>query len=238
MGLVLALVPIPDPVRVAAVLPLLLILPGYALAAALFLPGEISRELRAVLSVAFSVAASVLGGLVVQLVIGLDRPVWGSLLVLVTVLAAAQALRRRDRLPVDLGVARPSPPWVGPASLAAFVAALAIAGGAIAIATGGVHRQRNASRFSSLSLVPDATSGAAPVRVEVLNHEGRSVAYRLIARRGPRTIGRWRIHLGANQDWQTQLAASAMSGKGRLIARLDRGGRPYHRVALRIRGPS
>ncbi len=96
LAFVLALVPLTGPVRTAALLPLVLILPGYALVAALFMPGEISRELRVVLSVPFSVGVSVLGGVVVQLVIGLDRPVWAALLASATVVAAFVALRRRD----------------------------------------------------------------------------------------------------------------------------------------------
>ena len=57
-GLALALIPVPGPVRTAALLPLLLILPGFAVAAVLFRPGEISGELRMVLSVALSVGPS------------------------------------------------------------------------------------------------------------------------------------------------------------------------------------
>ncbi len=234
-GLVLALIPVSGPIRTVALLPLVLILPGYALAAALFRPGEISRELRLVLSVAFSLGVTALGGLVVQLVLKLDRPVWATLLACLTVLAAVVALDRRDAMPADSGRTELRLPRVGLASVVAMLVATGIAGGAIAVATRGVHRQQNESRFSSLSLVPQGPSGTAPpVSVGVSNHEGRTVAYRLIVKRGTRTIRRWRFRLGVNQDWQAELTASAISGAGPVIARLDRGGRPYHRVALRI----
>jgi uncharacterized membrane protein len=238
-GLALALVPVPGPLRTAALLPLLLILPGYALAAALFRPGEIGRELRVVLSVAFSFGASALGGLVAQLVLRLDRPVWATLLALVTVLAAVVALLRRDAMPADSEPPRLSLPRVRLASLLAMLAAIAIAGGAIASATGGVHRQLDGSRFSSLSLVPSGPSGTAPpVRIGVSNHEGRPVAYRVSVRQAGRTVKRWRFRLDANHGWQARLTASAISGTGPVTARLDRDGRLCHRVALRIRGNS
>jgi len=231
---VLSLTPVPGPVRAAGALPLLLFLPGYALTAALFVPGGISRELRVVLGIAFSLGAAALGGLVVQLVLRLDRPVWAALLALVTVLAAIAALRGREPSADRL---RPGPglPRIGLASLATILAAMAVAGGAIAIATQGVHRQVDRSHFTSLSLVPsDPSTTASPVRIGVSNHEGRAVAYRLVVRRWARTIQRWRFRLQANQDWEAQLPAPAVSGTDPLVAVLDRDGRPYHRVALQI----
>ena len=118
-GLALALIPVPGPVRTAAVLPLLLILPGYALAAALFRPGEISRELRMVLSVALSVGVTALGGLLVQLVVRLDRPVWAALLTGVTLLAIAIALDRRDGMSPDSEETRLRLPRIGVATVVA-----------------------------------------------------------------------------------------------------------------------
>jgi hypothetical protein len=236
-GLFVALIPVPDSARAAALLPLVLFLPGYALTAALFLPGEISRELRLVLSGAFSLAVSALGGLAVQLVIGLDRPVWAALLASATGAFALVALRRRDALPAEQERRGVGLPLRVALSLVPVLGAMAIAGWAIALATDGAHRQADRSRFSSLSLVgADPSRAPSPVRIGVLNHEGEPVAYRLVIRRGTRTIRRWRLHLGANQDWQTQLASAAIAGTGPLVGRLDRGGEPYHRVVLRLRG--
>ncbi len=234
-GLALALIPVPGPVRTAALLPLLLIVPGYALAAVIFRPGEISGELRMVLSVALSIGVTVLGGLLVQLVVRLDRPVWAALLAGVTLLAVAIALRRRDAMPADSEETRLALPRIGIAAVIGVLAATAIAGWAIAIATEGVHRQLNRSHFSSLSLVPgDSSAIASPVRIGVSNHEGKAIAYRVTVKRGAQTIERWRFRLAANQDWQAQLTASAISGTGPLIGRLDGGRRPYHRVVLHL----
>jgi uncharacterized membrane protein len=236
LAFVLALVPLTGPLRTAALLPLVLILPGYALVAALFMPGEISRELRVVLSVPFSVGASVLGGVVVQLVIGLDRPVWAALLASATVVAAFVALRRRDGLPADDEPSKLRLPRLGVTWLLAMLGAIAVAGWAIAIATDGVHRQQDRARFSSLWLVPEDPSAATdrPVRIGVSNQEGRAVAYRLTVRRGARTVAQWPLRLEPAEEWEARLAASAISGTGPLVGRLDRSGHPYRRVALQI----
>ncbi len=235
VGFAVALSPASGPARDAVLLPLVLILPGYALTCALFLPGEIRLDLRLVLSVAFSVGVSAVGGLIVQLAIPLDRPVWATLLALVTVLASVVALRRRDGMPADTEQPTLRIPRIGVVSLLAMLAAVGIGGWAIAIATEGAHRQADDAHFSSLWLVPVGPSQtSSPVNVGVSNHEGRTAAYSLSVMRGGRTIRQWRLRLEANQDWQAQLAAEAISGAGPLTARLDHGGRRYHRVALRL----
>jgi uncharacterized membrane protein len=238
VAFLVALTPITGPVRTAALLPLVLILPGYALGAALFMPAEISRELRIVLSVPFSVAVSVLGGVMVQLVIGLDRPVWAGLLASATVLAAVVALRRRDGMPADGGSSSLRLPRLTVAWLLAMLGAIAVAGWAIAIATDGVHRQQDRARFSSLWLVPEDPSAPTgqPVRIGVSNQEGRAVAYRLTVRQGARTVAQWPLRLEPAEEWEATLPASTISGTGPLVGRLKRGGQPYRRVALQVGG--
>ena len=233
IALVVGLSPISGPVRTAALLPLVLILPGYALAAAFFLPGEISRELRGVLSVALSVGVSVLGGLIVQLVLALDRPVWATLLAIVTVLAIGVAFRRRDAMPADGAQPSLRGLWVGVVSAVAVLAAIAIAGGAISIATEGVHRQLDQSRFSSLSLAPHGPSGiASSVTVGVSNHEGRAVAYRVTVKRGTQAIKRWRLRLVAEPGLAGPIDRFGDLGHWPL----DRAARPRG-TALPPRGP-
>ena len=235
VALVVALSPASGPARAALLLPLVLILPGYALTCVLFLPGEIRLDLRLVLSVAFSVGVSAVGGLIVQLVIPLDRPVWATLLALVTVLASVQALKRRDGMPADTEQPTLRIPRIGLVSLLAMLAAIAIGGWAIAIATEGAHRQASEQRFSSLWLVPaGAPQASSAVRVGVTNHEGRATTYHLSVGRAGRTIRRWRLRLEPDHTWQILVAASAISGTGPVIAQLDRHGRRYHRVVLRL----
>ncbi len=214
VAFVVALVPVSGPARAVALLPLLLVLPGYALTCAMFLPGEIGRDLRLVLSVAFSVGVAAIGGLIVQLVIRLDRPVWVTLLTLVTVGASLVALRRRDWMPAN--TERPSLriPIVGAVSVLAMLAAVAIGGWAIAIATEGAHRQASEAHFSSLWLIPAGSAQTPqPVSVGVTNHEGRASAYQLTVTQGARTIRRWRRTLEANESWTG--SAAGVGGRRR-----------------------
>ena len=237
VAFVTALAPVSGPARTVALLPLLLVLPGYALTCVMFLPGEIGRDLRLVLSVAFSVGVAAIGGLVVQLVIRLDRPVWVTLLVLVTVVAAFAALRRRDGMPADTQRPILRISIVGAISVVAMLAAVAIGGWAIAIATEGAHRQASEAHFSSLWLVPAGPARTPqPLSVGVTNHEGQASAYQLTARQGTRTIRRWQLPLDDNESWQARLPGSAIPGSGPVIAQLDRDGLREHRVMLRLGG--
>jgi uncharacterized membrane protein len=237
VAFVAALAPVPGPARTVALLPLLLVLPGYALTCVMFLPGEIGRDLRLVLSVAFSIGVAAIGGLVVQLVIRLDRPVWATLLALVTVVAALAALRRRDWMPADTERPTLRIPIVGAISVVAMLAAVAIGGWAIAIATEGAHRQASQAHFSSLWLVPAGpVQTPQPVNVGVTNHEGEASAYQLTVTQGGRTLQRWQLPLDDSESWQAQLPGSAIPGTGPVIAQLRRDGSREHRVTLRLGG--
>jgi hypothetical protein len=238
LGLLVALLPVAGWVNAVALLPLVLILPGYALAAALLLPGTINRDYRVVLVVAFSVGASALGGVLVQVVFRLDRPVWAALLFSITALASAVALIRRDGLPADHHLVSFRPPRVGALSATAILAAAAIAGWGIAIATGGAHRQLENSHLSSLWVVPQqggaATSADAPVSIGVSNQEGRDASYLLRVKKDGVTLRDWRIHLVPDQQWQAGLAAPTVSGQGPLLVELYRGGELYRHASLWI----
>lgn len=238
VGVVVTLVPVTGTIRAVVMLPFLLILSGYAVTCAIFLPGEIGRDLRLALSVAFSVGIAAIGGLVVELFLRLDRPVWVTLLVLVTVAASFVALRRRDAMPAETQPPTLRIPIVGVASLLAMLAAVGIGGWAIAIATEGAHRQASQARFTSLWLVPDGPARTArPMNVGVTNHEGRVSTYHLAVRQGKRTIRRWRLTLTANESWQAEVPGLALPGSGPVVARLDRDGGSEHRATFRPGDP-
>ena len=67
------------------------------LAALAFAPGTVSPAERGVYAVALSLAVAAVGGLVLQLAIGLDRASWAILLAAVTALAALRGLRAPRR---------------------------------------------------------------------------------------------------------------------------------------------
>jgi hypothetical protein len=221
----------------AVLLPLVLVLPGYALAAALFPPGTIDRDLRIVLVVALSICATALSGTVLQLFVDLSRGVFAASLATLTIGAALVARRERARRP-SRPISRGRLPHLPPAGLLAMVAAIAISAVAIAIATAGANRQLNASHFSALWLVPQGAPGfppnGPPVIVGVSNREGRETGYQLSLRRGTSTLRVWRFRLAAGDEWDATLPASELRGAGPLVARLDRGGTVHRRVALEL----
>jgi len=221
---------------IAVSLSLIFVLPGYALSAALFPPRAIGRDLRLVLTVVLSLATLALGALVLQLVTALDRGTFVGLLAVITLLAAAAALRGRQGARVGRSRGeRPRPP-IGVAL--ALVAAIGLAGVAIAIASAGAHRQIDESRFSELWLVPQGGKRVPPdeppVLVGIANQEGKTVDYRLTVRQGGAEIDTWKVRLGDSQEWETILSADQLSEAGTLVASLHRFGQTYRRVSVKL----
>jgi hypothetical protein len=230
LGLVL---PIPDMVRAVVVAPLVLALPGYAVAAAIFRPGEIDLGQRIVLIVVFSMSVLALGGLVLQTVIALDSTVYVVLLIVTTVGCLAVAQRRRvTGFPSTV---RPSRlPRPGYTSMVAFVVAIAIAGWAIAIATAGQNRQLDREHFTALWMLPSGTGDEFEARIGVANHEGKPLKLLLSASQGGRALRRWHLNLEPDREWSAVLASTTITGKAPVVATLYREGRVYRRVALNV----
>lgn len=237
LALISIALPLGDWLKVVAGVLLVFVLPGYAIAAAIFLPGDIRRDLRVVLTVVFSIACSALGGLALQIVLRLNRPVFATLLLGVTGACMLVAARRRaeagptdDAAPMRLLLP-------GIPSVLALLAAIAIGGWAIAIATAGQHRQFEREHFTALWMLPEATPGSnppgAPLRVSVANHEGKRIFYTLRVRQGGKTIRRWHLDLPASHQWSSTVPAPKPAGGVPVVAQLLRDGRIYRRVALR-----
>jgi hypothetical protein len=214
---------------------LVLLLPGYAIAAAVFPPGALEREDRLVYSFAFSVGAAALGGLAVQVVLDLDSTVWLALLALVTLVAAAIAKVRRGAAPIRRASGRaPTRAPDGALWAAALLAALAIAGGAIGIAARGVHEQQSRQRFTSLWAVPTETgTGTLRVALGVRNHGGPA-DYRLDIGSGGAILSRRRLQLGPDQLWKARVDLAAPSAERPLLITLYHRSTPYRSVALEV----
>jgi uncharacterized membrane protein len=224
------------PVAIAVFLPLVLVLPGYALTALFFPPGSIGRDFRLLLTVSLSIAATALAGVAFQVVLDLSRGAFVVLLAAIAVAAAVQALRSRTEAG-DGGQRQPlaMPRWAAPAA-AAIALAVAISVAAVALATDGVERQLDESHFSALWLVPKGSPGrppnSPPVAVGVANHTQRELKYRLRVHRGSSTIRAWRLRLAPGEEWHATLPAGPFRGSAPLVARLYQAGRPVRRVAL------
>jgi hypothetical protein len=219
-------------VRAVALAPLVLAAPGYAIAAALFPPGAIEREDRIVYAAAFSVSASALGGLALQVFLGLDRTTWLVFLVLVTLAAGLVAQMRRETLPIQSTDKPAYRPPAGPLWAVAFLAALAIAGGAISIASGGVREQLSRQRFASLWAVPAGPEpGAAGVKIGVLNHGGPA-GYTLEVSSAGAVVESRPLRLDPDELWEARLGPELTAGSDLLLVTLYHRSTPYRSVEV------
>jgi uncharacterized membrane protein len=186
-GLAAALVPLATWLRVVLLLPLVLAAGGYAILAALFPDERLTPAERVVYSVALSVTATALGGIVVQLVLGLDRTAWAVLLAAITVAAAALALWRRGALALaalNAGEARQRPrlSFSGVLSALMIAGAVAIAAVAVSISSAGARRELDSHQFTALWARPvERVAGPGQaVAIGVDSHQGETVRYRLL----------------------------------------------------------
>jgi uncharacterized membrane protein len=232
LGLIVALLPLPDPVRTVLFLPLVLIVPGYAVAATLFPPGFVTRDERAALTVAFSVGAWALTGLALQIFINLDRGVWLAMLLVVTLAGVVLAQMRRNALPGDAPGQGLPVPTVNPLAIAATVVAIAIAGASLAVASGGQERELDRALFSGFWIAPVRGTGepAAELSVGVQNHEDRTIEYRVVVTTRGRTIDESSFILEDEEVWSSQVPAE--EAEGPVLASLYREGRLYRRVKV------
>ncbi|MGZ6299319.1 MAG: DUF1616 domain-containing protein [Candidatus Limnocylindria bacterium] len=232
ISLVLALLTFGGWAKAIALVPMVLFLPGYALAAAMFPPGSIPRSERCVYIVGLSVGAATLGGLLWQLVLNLDRNTWAVLLTLVTLVGCAVAWRgRAASTSPKREIAMPSLPRVGPLTALAVLAALALAIAAVNIAIDGIERQRGMSHFSSLWMVPRSEE-AGSIEVGVWNHMGNPHQFRLSVERKGAPLRTWNLRLGPDQRLQRVLSAAELPGRGMLVVTLYRDGKLYRRTKL------
>lgn len=231
VGLIVSLLQPGGWLQAIAVTPLVLVACGYAITAALFPPGTIEAEDRPIYTFVFSISAVGVGGLLLHFFLDLDRGAWLGLLTLLTVGASALAQRRRA-----MGTAprstrlTPAPPSRRALWALAFLTALAMAAGSIAIATEGIRDQQGRQHFVSLWALP--ADGA--VDVGVWSH-GVSGAFRLEASSAGRRLESIRLDLASDQKWRGRLEPAVPLQAFQLV--LYRGSKPYRSVELNIGEP-
>jgi hypothetical protein len=236
---VLELTSPPGWLQAVLLLPLAIALPGYAISAALFPPRRLPLGDRLVQAFVFSIATSVIGCLLLQLVLDLDREAWTALMLVTTLLAALIAALRRDRekgrAPVRSSGWRRRPPIV---AALLFAVAIVGTGAAVAIAVQGVEDQRVRQSFASLWAVPVQAGGSldAALEVGVWNSRGPS-RYSLVVLRGGEERARFQLRLGSRQRWSRRLASGVTEGPGPLRVTLYSGGQEYRSVELGIGRP-
>ncbi len=158
--------------RALLCLPLVLVAPGYALVSALFPPAQLRPAELGALSIAFSVAAAILSGLLLdELGIKLTAAPWMGLLALLTLAACAYAASR--------GHAR-ALVWRAPAlrgaHTAAIAASIALLAGAAALGFTPLGPPTSTSGTTALTLLP-APGGAQAVCVGIINEQFHTTSY-------------------------------------------------------------
>jgi Protein of unknown function (DUF1616) len=214
IGLVAGGGPAGTVLRTLAGLPLVLILPGYALSPLIVpsRPPSLGPLLwRSMWVAGLSLAVTVLGGLLLNLTPpGLTRVTWTISLSAVTLLALAVSawLRRRpssqDRSAQERAIPRTRPGTRIAAGYAA--AALAISGTAVGLAIASAG-WRHSPGFAQLWLVPARNTPDASLGVRSGYSDAET--FHLVVRSGLDAVLSWDFTLGSGQTWQRTISAPA-----------------------------
>jgi uncharacterized membrane protein len=236
MGLILAFLGGDGWLKAVLLLPMVLVLPGYALTAAFFPPGSIPAAERAVYTVMLSIAVTGVGGMLVEVFVGLEPRSWAALLFLATLSASWLAQRRRRH-----GASEPASTQIevgrlNPLSLLLLAAAVGLAAVSLSTAIGDAREGRDDAHFVGLWALPHkspGTGGAGAVSIGVLNHEGRPVSFRLRVTREGNTLVNRPLRLGRGREWSMLLRVSPAPAPSPLLVTLLRGGAVYRQAFLR-----
>lgn len=190
------------PIRVAAALLMVLVLPGYAIVTAAAPGRAITRAEQILLAGVMSLAAAILTGLALNLTPwGLAAPAWAASLWGITLVAGLVALARRQGLPADARPAR------HPFRFGWRYAVLTGLAGVIAIAAVSLARLPTPSQglqgYTLLWALP--AGDARTVRIGITSDEFSTTDYTLTLRSGNLVLRKWSsITLGPGEQWETQ----------------------------------
>jgi len=223
-------------IRVAVGLPFALVLPGYAMVAALFPRRALGIPERLVFSIGLSLAVAVLGGLVLNgTAWGLRVESWAAWLCATTCLASVVAIRQRRRNP-PLPLTRVGLGLSGRQSLLLGLAAVVV------VAAIGLARtpapQHSVQGYTLLWILPSDDGNPNTVRLGVDCMELAPTSFRLEVKWDGRIAQEWSsIMLKPGEKWENRIVLPADFGNGTVEAalyRLDDRQSVYRRVSLRL----
>lgn len=209
---------LPVAVRIAFVLPLVLVLPGYALARALLSGRELEGSLRLLLSLGLSLSLAIVTGLVLDVsTIGLDTRSWAVSLAAETwslCVVAGPRWRRRN----DVDEAAPSTPsWrLRGRDVVLFAVAACIFSGAVAFARTPLPAP-NVHGYTALWLLPGPAGHRSDFRIGVKSGELKRVSYRLVVRVGTRVVVQRRFQLEPSAELHESVRVDKAARHGRSI---------------------
>lgn len=208
------LLPDGNPLRVALSLLLVLVLPGYALTAALFRDGRLGRSETTLMSVGLSLSTVIVSGLALNLTPGgLRQQGWAIALSGVTVVAAAIGATRRG----DRSGTTPRPPVSWPRITRVQAALFGLAGvillAAFHVAIYGARQDADETTFTQLWLLAAEDRPTPSVTVGVRNEEGADQVYALVVTLEGKLLASWpELGLAEDETWETTLALPAGRG--------------------------
>lgn len=220
------LLPDGNVLRLVLALPLVLILPGYALSVLLFAPGRLQRVERVLVSLGLSIALTILVGFALNWTAsGMNTLVWTLCLGGLSFVCSVLAAWRNRTLPAPARAR----PVLDAREAIVFALAGVVALLALFVATRGAIEQPSAG-FSQLWLVP---AGQSAVQIGVSNLEQQPMSYRLVLKAGGQIIGDWStIELQPGETWNYDVTLPATpSALEALLYRSDLPDVVYRRVA-------
>jgi uncharacterized membrane protein len=205
--------------QVLIALPLVLVLPGYAISAAIFLKHRLGVPERLLFSVGLSLAVAALGGLALNITPwGLSAGSWAVLLGSVTLGASVVALaRRRERLWVSTGHSR-----VGLRAyevLLLGLAALVVVVG-LRLARTPVPSQ-GFQGYTFLWILPANENAHDAVRLGVSSNEFAATSYRLQVKVNDAILREWPvIELAPGEQWEATVVLPAAQAQDERVEAL------------------
>lgn len=222
------------PIRVILAIPMVLVVPGYALVSALFPKPTVTFAEQTLLSSCGSIAIAILGGFGLYWTPwGLQSISWAVLLSSITYVATVVALLRRNKQATFF--ARRKRTAISVKQVLLMAVACLIFSAAVAIARTPVSAL-DVSGYSQLWMLPSHTQGT--IRLGLRSEEFTDVQYRLELKIDNAVVKTWpSIDLKSGQEWETttNLAREQLEGKDveALLYRLDKPDSIYRRVVLR-----
>jgi uncharacterized membrane protein len=209
---------LPLAVRIAFVLPLVLVLPGYALVRALLSGKELERSHRLLLSLGLSLSLAIVTGLLLDVsTIGLDARSWAVSLATETwILCVVAGLRWRHRDDVDEAAPSARSWRLRGRDVLLFAVAACIFSGAVAFARTPLPAP-NVHGYTALWLLPGPAGHRSDFRIGVKSGERGRVRYRLVVRVGTRVVLERRFQLEPSAVHHESVRVDKAARHGRSI---------------------
>ena len=236
-GVLTLLTPGDSAVRLVVALPLVFVLPGYAITAALFLRRSLRIPEQVLCSVGLSLVVVIMGGFALHWTPwGLRAESWAIFLFCVTLGASVIARMRRRRgrpvaaTPLNVGLDSRQGLLLG---LAALVIAAAVGLARTPMPPQGIQG------YTLLWILPASDGNPNAVRLGVSSREFTPTEYRLQVLVDGQIAQEWpALQLAPGEDWETAASVPGNSSNTHtveaMLYRLDAPNDVYRRVTLRL----